>query len=277
MLFFIYSFCGWSIETVCEYIKSRKIVNRGFLIGPICPVYGIGAVLITLVLTRFSNELFVIFGLSAILCGTLEYFTSYLMEKLFKYRWWDYSNYKYNINGRICLETIALFAIAGVVIIRFLNPFIENHIISNISEDVLNYLFYIFITIFIIDIIFTLKVMNKIKEISVSVSSQFKDSTEEISTKVKEIILEKSHAYRRIIEAFPQAFASKVKETTKQISDKAEYVRTKTIENYTTAKEKTIKNLNYAKKITIRNIRLVKIKARKTISVAMKKRIGKNK
>lgn len=240
VLFLFYSFCGWAIETIGEFIKSHKFVNRGFLIGPICPIYGIGAVLITVLLTRYSEDYFAIFGLSAILCGVLEYFTSYLMEKLFKHRWWDYSNFKFNINGRICLETIIWFAIAGLGIILVINPFLQNNIVSKIPDDILGYIFYFLGTILLVDIVFSFNVMNKIKDISLSVSSQVKDSTEEISSKIREVILEKSTAYKRVLEAFPQAFATKIKKTT---------------ENINNATRRTIRKINVAKKKTIRRFK----------------------
>ena len=92
LIFLIYSFGGWLIESIGNLITKKKFVNRGFLIGPYCPIYGLGVILITLLLSRYKEDLIVLFFLSAILCGILEYFTSFFMEKLFKARWWDYSN-----------------------------------------------------------------------------------------------------------------------------------------------------------------------------------------
>ena len=225
LLLLIYSFFGWAIETTGELIKSKKFVNRGFLLGPICPIYGVGAVLITLFLNRYYDDIFAIFGLSAILCGFLEYMTSLLMEKLFKARWWDYSNQKFNINGRICLETITLFAIAGVIIIRFLSPtFLK--LIGLVPNNISLYVSIILFIIFVVDISISFNVMNKIKNVKESVASNLKDNTEEISTRVREILLEKSLPYRRILEAFPQAFSDKVKETKEIIMQTADKIKT---------------------------------------------------
>ena len=225
LLLLIYSFFGWAIETTGELIKSKKFVNRGFLLGPICPIYGVGAVLITLFLNRYYDDIFAIFGLSAILCGFLEYMTSLLMEKLFKARWWDYSNQKFNINGRICLETITLFAIAGVIIIRFLSPtFLK--LIGLVPNNISLYVSIILFIIFLVDISISFNVMNKIKNVKESVASNLKDNTEEISTRVREILLEKSLPYRRILEAFPQAFSDKVKETKEIIMQTADKIKT---------------------------------------------------
>ena len=103
LFFIIYSFLGWIIEVILCSIIEKKIVDRGFLIGPICPIYGCGAVIITLALSSYKDDWIVVFCMAVILAGALEYFTSYAMEKIFHARWWDYSNNKFNINGRICL------------------------------------------------------------------------------------------------------------------------------------------------------------------------------
>ncbi len=258
LLFIIYSFLGWSIETIGEYIKSKKFVNRGFLLGPICPVYGFGAVLITIFLSQYKYDLFAVFGLSAILCGSLEYFTSYIMEKLFKSRWWDYSNFKYNINGRVCLEVIALFAVAGILIINFLNPFFEKFIINNINERAKDILSCIISSVFLIDVIISFNIMNKIKDIKNTATKQVKDNTEEITTKVREAILEKSLVYRRILEAFPQAFATKVKEGTQKLVDTANMVKEKTVDSVNYVKEKTADSVNYVKEKTANSVNKIK-------------------
>ena len=125
-LFLIYSFIGWLTEVSAFLISDKKFVNRGFMVGPVVPIYGTGGILITLFLTRYYNEPVTLFCMAVIVCSILEYFTSYLMEKLFKTRWWDYSNKKFNINGRICLSNLVLFGIMGLVMIYLVNPFLIN-------------------------------------------------------------------------------------------------------------------------------------------------------
>ena len=109
MLFFIYSILGWIMEVINGFIKTKKVVNRGFLIGPYCPIYGTGVILITILLKKYMEDRIITFIMSMLICGILEYFTSYFMEKFFNARWCDYSNRKMNINGRICLETLIPF------------------------------------------------------------------------------------------------------------------------------------------------------------------------
>ena len=93
-------------STLCS-ITQRKPVNRGFLNGPICPVYGFGALIIVFTLENVKGNLLALFLASAVLTCTLEYITSYLLEKLFKTQWWDYSKRRFNLNGRICLEAVS--------------------------------------------------------------------------------------------------------------------------------------------------------------------------
>ena len=127
LLFLIYSFGGWFLESVGGILNVKKFVNRGFLIGPYCPIYGIGVICFTLLLSDYKNDLVVLFFLSMLVAGILEYLTSYFMEKLFNARWWDYSKNKFNINGRICLETMIFFGICGCLFLTILNPFFEKY------------------------------------------------------------------------------------------------------------------------------------------------------
>ena len=199
VLFFIYSFLGWLMESVGDTIKKRKFVNRGFLIGPYCPIYGAGVLLITILLAKYNDDIWITFFMSLLICGTLEYATSYIMEKIFKARWWDYSNRKFNINGRICLETLIPFGIAGTFIIYIANPFLLKYI--NMLPDLALHIFtVIFLALYITDMIISCKIILNLKEMS----KEFKDNTIEISDKVKKIIRKKYRLYRRLVHAFPR-------------------------------------------------------------------------
>lgn len=185
LLFFIYSFAGWFMESVGGILNVKKFVNRGFLIGPYCPVYGCGVILITILLQKYSTDIPALFFLSTLICGTLEYATSYYMEKCFNARWWDYTNRKFNINGRICLETLLPFGIGGTLILCYINPFIVKYI-NLIPINILNILSYGLVSIFIIDIIFSFVIINSFKD----ETYKLKDNTEEVSNKVKEVTSE---------------------------------------------------------------------------------------
>ena len=100
ILFIIYSFIGWLMEVTNCLWEKHRFINRGFLIGPICPIYGVGSVLLITLLTRYSDNLLRLFLHAIIICSLLEYFTSFIMEKIFHARWWDYSKKKYNLNDQ---------------------------------------------------------------------------------------------------------------------------------------------------------------------------------
>ena len=123
LLFFVYSFLGWCLEVGCKLVSDHKFINRGFLIGPYCPIYGHGALIMTILLNRYLNDPATLFIMIILCCSLLEYFTSYFLEKIFHTRWWDYSGYRFNINGRICLETMVPFGLFGLLLCMFRIPF----------------------------------------------------------------------------------------------------------------------------------------------------------
>lgn len=204
LLFIIYAFLGWIVEIINNIVVFKKFVNRGFLIGPYCPIYGVGGLIATIFLTKYKESIFVTFGMSVILFAILEYFTSYIMEKLFKARWWDYSQNKFNINGRICLETLIPFGVLGCFAIYVINPLIFS-IFNLTNMFILRIIALILFIIFIIDFTVSLKIINSFKDTAVKFLK--KDNTEEITKKVKEILISKSVWTKRLIESFPKVKA----------------------------------------------------------------------
>lgn len=125
LIFIMFSVIGWISEVLYVGIFSEhKFVNRGFLHGPLCPVYGFGGIVILLLPKELYSTWIPLFLASMILCTLVEYFVSWLMEKMFHARWWDYSHYKLNINGRVCALNSVLFGFMGLGIIRFVYPLI---------------------------------------------------------------------------------------------------------------------------------------------------------
>ena len=123
--FIIYSFIGYLAEVIyCSYAQ-KKLVNRGFLFGPICPIYGFGAILTIYSLTNLKDNPVLVFILGVLITSTLEYFTSYIFEKIFNNKWWDYSYRTDNINGRICIGNSLYFGLGILVLIYVLNPNID--------------------------------------------------------------------------------------------------------------------------------------------------------
>lgn len=199
ILFFIYSFLGWIMEVTLTLITDKKFVNRGFLLGPCCPIYGCGCILLNLLLHNYTNNILVLFILTMFTCSLLEYITSFLMEKIFKLIWWDYSQMKFNINGRICLETMTPFSILGVLAIKFATPFFITNI-NKLSEKTILIISIILITLFIIDVIISLTIVIKLKFVSKNIK---KDSTLDIKNAIKKFIKNDIYVYERIIESFP--------------------------------------------------------------------------
>ena len=123
-LWLIYGFLGFIVETIYVSSAQGKFVERGFLTGPIIPIYAFGALLILFALDGLSNNMFVVFICGVILTSVLEYFGSYIMEKFFNLKLWDYSKRFLNINGRVCLLNSTMFGILSVLVVFYINPFL---------------------------------------------------------------------------------------------------------------------------------------------------------
>ncbi len=197
-IFIIYTFLGWVLEVAFIFIRTKRFVNRGFLIGPACPIYGFGALIMMFYLTQYKDEPFTVFIMGAFICSTLEYITSYIMEKIFKARWWDYSDKKFNVNGRICLTYAFLFGLCGVIMICFTNPIII-YLLNLIPENIMVITSSSFLIIFITDVLVSFNIISKFKTTALNIA---KDSTEEINKKVIETIKNKV-LQKRIVKAFP--------------------------------------------------------------------------
>ena len=199
-LFIIYSSLGWIMECIYEFVKTKKFVNRVFLIGPYCPIYGAGCLLIIILLEKYVNEPIILFIVACVICSVLEYFTSLIMEIIFKNRWWDYSNMKFNINGRVCLETTIPFGLAGLGVVYLLHPSVM-FIVSKIPPTLLTLLSFILAIVFLIDICISFDIIINFKNISKNIKE---DNTEAITKKVKSILETNGFLSKRLIHAFPK-------------------------------------------------------------------------
>ena len=187
------------MEVTQGYVRHKKFVNRGFLIGPYCPIYGYGAISMTLLLKGYANDPIVLFVMAIVICSILEYTTSFVMEKIFKIRWWDYSNRKFNINGRICLETMIPFGILGCLMIYFVNPFMFA-IIDMIPSNLINIIAVILFIIYLVDNAISITIISNLKDITLDVKG---DSTEKVTKEVrKRVLAGQQTLYKRIVKAF---------------------------------------------------------------------------
>ena len=180
LIFILFSFIGWISEVIYVGVTSaHKFVNRGFLHGPLCPVYGFGGVVILMLPPSLYATWIPLFFASMILCTIVEYFVSWLMEKLFHTRWWDYSHYKIQLNGRICLLNSILFGFLGVVVIHFVYPLMID-LLNSLGQKVINVSGVIILTVLSVDIFFTVRklvdfanVMKKLKELGETLNSHY--------------------------------------------------------------------------------------------------------
>lgn len=123
--FFIYAFLGWCTEVAFAAFKEHRFVNRGFLNGPICPVYGFGVVAVIHFLTPLRYNLILLYIGSAVLVTAIEWLTGFILEKVFHNKWWDYSNMPLNLNGYVCLLFSLIWGVFCVFIVDVFHPFID--------------------------------------------------------------------------------------------------------------------------------------------------------
>ena len=206
LYFIIYSFIGWLMEVICKLFEYKRFINRGFLIGPICPIYGFGVLFIILLIGHDKSDILAVFLKAILICSVLEYLTSYFMEKLFKARWWDYSDKLFNINGRICLQTMLPFGILGTLVIYIIHPLIVKFI-ALFNPILIMIISIILFILYLTDMIISFNVMNKIKN---QIKNQKTDNTEKIRKIVLKWIDSNSALYRHIKDAYPKFKVSKV-------------------------------------------------------------------
>ena len=123
--FLAYSMLGWLVESIYMSICNRKLTNRGFARGPICPIYGVGALTVFSLLKPYSDNLWKLFFFGSLLATTLEYFTAVLMNKIFGEIWWDYTDKPFNYKGILCLESTVAWGFYTLILFAFLQGFVE--------------------------------------------------------------------------------------------------------------------------------------------------------
>lgn len=204
MTFVIYSFAGWIVETLLFLIRDKKVVKRGFLFGPVCPIYGFGAVICTIVLYGKVSNIFLVFIYGLLLCGILEYITHFVMEKMFHAMWWDYSGRRFNINGRVYLNGLLEFGLGAVLIIKVLQPLVFR-LISFISDNALYTVSFIIYTVLIIDLTATVTdlkgIISSVKHIQnmmITGTQKGFDTTREQAQELNTKILENEYIAKYI-------------------------------------------------------------------------------
>ena len=183
MIYFIlYSVLGWVMESIFRSICERKVINTGFLKGPFCPIYGIGANIMFLFLEGFENRPIILFFIAIIVLTAWEYVVGVFLEKVFHTKYWDYSDHKINFQGRICLTNSFFWGILGVLFVKYIHPFVQE-MINKIDTGLLNYILAILFIVFVTDTIVSIIHVKSIK----STLENIEKINKEIQEKLKEI------------------------------------------------------------------------------------------
>lgn len=221
--FITYSFLGWIYESAICSIGERSLVNRGFLNGPLCPVYGFGALASIFILDMRTDNLIILFLAGMLIACTVEYITAVLLEKLFDAKWWDYSNYRFNIHGRVCLLGAVVFGVLALLLIKYIHPFMGGLIarLPALWQIALSIVIFIFLMLDLYITVRHLLVLNsRLKrmqlainqflrqhaqqagELKESIMSKFEES-EFYNERIKALISLSRFQSIRIIRAFP--------------------------------------------------------------------------
>ena len=229
LYFFIYCILGWIAEVFFCRLVLGKWTNRGFLYGPYCPIYGFGGIIVVLFLEPFKINPILIFVLGTLLTTMLEYITSYILEKLFDAKWWDYSHIPLNINGRVCVFNSILFGILGLFATYIIHPHVQN-IITKIPNSYLEYIFFIILLLLTIDLMATLntllnfksklKYLHEIKE-KIKLKNNSYVQNNELIKQLEELkyeFIHKKHMLKnRLIHAFPDMTMNKFNESFEEL------------------------------------------------------------
>jgi len=225
ILFSLYSFGGWIIETIYKSYKDKKFINSGFLYGPFCPIYGFSSISIILFMNSFNrffnnNSYYSFIGkfvFIMLITSLLEYITGFLLEKIFKCRWWDYKDEFLNINRRICLKFSIIWGIIGYIFIEIINPFFSK-IVYSIPLFTKKIYYISFIIYFISDILLTINEILELKQLLLKYYNK-----PQIQLKQKFI------KYKRLYSAFPKLYFLRLGEFNVEIrriiNDKVEKIK----------------------------------------------------
>lgn len=168
LYYIIYSCFGWCAEVLYAYKNQHKFVNRGFLHGPICPIYGSCVLFIITFLNNFHSNLFVLLIIATILTSIIEYITGFVLEKLFKKKYWDYTEDPFNLHGRICLHFSLMWGAVSIFILKIFHPLVSN-LVSLIPNEFKPILFFILLSILLIDLYFTLNNLINFKQLNYNI------------------------------------------------------------------------------------------------------------
>lgn len=205
LVFTIYSFLGWLTESIFCSIPVGKFINRGFLTGPFCPVYGVGGVLVVSVLTPFEHNLIALYVAGVIITSLLEYVTGFALEKTFHTTYWDYSNHRFNLRGRICLQNSLLFGVMCVVGMLFIHPALM-HLLGLIPQAVLPLIAIAFLIYFTLDTTITVHAILQLNGKLAELQQVMDEIREKASTATTEKIESLQAAFGNLFDEETRAY-----------------------------------------------------------------------
>jgi len=239
--FVIYSIIGWISEVIFAAVKYRELVNRGFLNGPYCPIYGFGMLFVILSLSSFTDNVLILFLASALLTTALEAVVGVVLNKLFNKTWWDYSSEPFNIKGYVCIRASLTWGLCCVIAIKFVHPYIAKMV--NIIPEPYSYIIIIVLTAFIIlDLVSTVAVVKNfdkhlihieelaanIKEMSNELAMTIAGNAIEIietGEEIKEAIEDKKNQIILTAKKRKESFTEITKKYENLITQKGKYTR----------------------------------------------------
>ncbi|MCI5726437.1 MAG: putative ABC transporter permease [Clostridium sp.] len=163
LFFIIYSFLGWVGEVAYAYKNQKKFVNRGFLFGPYCPIYGASLVLLITFLTSISDNIFIQYILATIITSTIEYLAGYILEKSFKRKYWDYTEDPFNLHGRICLHFSLMWGAIALAIVKIGHPLVA-YLVGLVPIPLITVIFIVLFVLTMLDFILTLCNLLNVKK-----------------------------------------------------------------------------------------------------------------
>ena len=196
LYFCFYSFAGWCMETVYCSILERRFVPRGFLHGPVCPIYGVGVLLMILFFEPLAGNIFVFYVVSTLTMSAWEYFVGWFLEVTTHVKYWDYSMYRFNLKGRICLWVCLVWGVLSYVCIFWIHPPVER-IVRSIPMLAQNILATGLGAVLLVDAAFTIRdlaimtrVLNTLQRAGGEFTSRLQDAKEAVATALPETIAE---------------------------------------------------------------------------------------
>ncbi len=240
LLFFIYSFLGWCVEVAFVAVTAGKVTNRGFLNGPVCPIYGCGMIGVLLALLPVEKNIWLLFLGGMVICSAVELFGGWILDKIFHMRWWDYSDEKFNIGGYVCLAFSFMWGMAVVFAVKFVHHPIMA-VVKKIPFQIQVIIVVVCGVVFVVDMIVTLKnliginkslgQLDKLAESLHTVGDQLKDvvgnSAITVAEKAEEgieILDEKTADSRERIAGVREESAERIAKQLKELEEKRDAI-----------------------------------------------------